>query len=150
MKKILYRFWTICLITLIIGCEKDDYYANIKEDTITSSNKISKPEFGKNLTTTTTTDITFKCRFVNGGDTGSNMRCRVHWRRYASKPSSPPKTSDMSNHETMRKISSTRTSTTFESGHTGMNSGNYIYYYFECSNSKYSSKSNLMCNIVKR
>lgn len=140
----------IGLIPFILGCEKEDYEFSNNAGTESSSNKLSKPEFEKNITTTTTTDVTFRCRFANGGDTGANMRCKVHWRKYTSKPSSSPKTSDMSNHETMRQISSTRTSTTFDCGHTGMKGGDYIYYYFECSNSKFSSKSNLMYHIVKR
>lgn len=150
MKKIINRFLVISLIPFILGCEKDDYYANNGEETIQSPNNLSKPEFAKDLTTTTTTDVTFRCRFANGGDTGANMKCKVYWRKYTSKPSSSPKTSDMSNCETMRQISSTRTSTTFDRGHTGMNGGDYIYYYFECSNSKYYSRSDLMYGIVKR
>lgn len=34
--------------------------------------------------------------------------------------------------------------------HSGLSGGTYIYYYYECRNSKYTTKTDVMWNIVKR
>ena len=34
--------------------------------------------------------------------------------------------------------------------HSGFSGGNYIYYYFECENSKYSTETDVKYCIVKR
>lgn len=150
-----YNVFTIAVIVFAVvvfvsSCEKDEdgHGVYIPEN----SNSLSYPSFDKNLTTTTTTDVSFRCRFGNGGDKNSNMSCIVHWRKYATKPSSEPKTSEMTNHEIMREYSngSMTTKTTFDKSHSGFNGGNYIYYYFECSNSKYTTKSDVFRSIVKR
>ena len=76
------------------SCTKDDDYTPDKEvQTPTSS--ISRPTFEKYLTTTTTDQVSLRCRFNNGGDITDNMSCTVHWKQYGSKPSSTPKESDM-------------------------------------------------------
>ncbi|MBO5182761.1 MAG: hypothetical protein J6B92_12905 [Paraprevotella sp.] len=141
---------------LATSCEKDDNYDADKDsydsgkEVQTPSLNISKPTFEKYLTTTTTSEVSMRCRFNNGGDTWNNMTCTVHWRRYSSKPSTTPKASDMSNHESMRQYASTSISTTFDKTHTGFSGGTYVYYYFECKNSKYTTKTDITFCIVKR
>lgn len=39
---------------------------------------------------------------------------------------------------------------TFDKTHTGFNGGTFVYYYFECRNSKYTTKTNVTYTIVKR
>lgn len=56
----------------------------------------------------------------------------------------------MTNHESMRQYSTTKLTTTFDKTHAGYSGGNYIYYYFECSNSKYTTKTNITFCVVKR
>lgn len=134
---------------LTTSCDDDnDYVSDNVEQTSTS--KISKPTFAKDITTTTTDYVSMKCRFTNGGDTWDNMGCTVHWRSYNSKPSKTPKASDMSKHESMRIYATTKSSTTFDKTHSGFSGGTYVYYYFECSNSKYTTKSNITFCVVKR
>ena len=54
------------LSTIVLtSCEKDDDYL-YEEDTEMSD--IAKPIFDKDITTTTTSDVTFRARFNNGGD----------------------------------------------------------------------------------
>ena len=131
------------------SCTKDDDYTPDNEvQTPTSS--ISRPTFEKYLTTTTTDQVSLRCRFNNGGDITDNMSCTVHWKLYGSKPSSTPKESDMSKHESMRQYAATSKSTTFDKTHAGFSGGTYIYYYFECKNSKYTTKSEVTYCIVKR
>lgn len=137
-----------CAILLMASCGKEDDDV-LYEDTSAIVN-ISEPEFDKYLTTTTTSDVSLRVRFNNGGDTWENMNCTVHWRKYSSKPSSTPKASDMNNHESMRQYATTKTKTTFDKTHTGFSSGNYVYYYFECSNSRYTTKTDVTYCIVKR
>lgn len=150
------KIFKVSLFLLVVGmsflatsCDKDDDY-NPNNDVKTPSSNISQPTFEKNLTTTTTSDVSMRCRFNNGGDTWYNMTCTVHWRKYSSKPSTTPKASDMSNHESMRQYATTSKSTTFDKTHTGLSGGTYIYYYFECKNSKYTTKTNMTYCIVKR
>lgn len=126
--------------------DDDDYY----EAPSTSASSVSTPVFDKDLTTTTLYDVSFRCRFKNGGDTEKNMNCTVHWRKYTSKPSSSPKASEMSKHESMRQYSTTSTKTTFDKTHSDFSGGNYIYYYFECSNSRYTTKTDVTYCVVKR
>ena len=131
------------------SCTKDDDYTPDNEvQTPTSS--ISRPTFEKYLTTTTTDQVSLRCRFNNGGDITDNMSCTVHWKQYGSKTSSTPKESDMSKHESMRQYAATSKSTTFDKTHAGFSGGTYIYYYFECKNSKYTTKSEVTYCIVKR
>lgn len=134
---------------LITSCEEDNDYTPYNKEQ-TSSSKVSKPVFEKNLTTTTTSTFSLRCRFNNGGDTSDNMQCTVHYRKYSTKPSKQPTTSDMYIHESMRQYGSTSKTTTFDKSHAGVSGGTYIYYYFECSNSKYKAKTNVTYCIVKR
>ncbi|MGN1217292.1 MAG: hypothetical protein ACI4TD_04875 [Phocaeicola sp.] len=131
------------------SCEKDEDYTSDKEVQKPTSN-ISKPTFEKNITTTTTDQVSLRCRFNNGGDTWNNMNCTVHWRKYSSKPSTTPKASDMSKHESMRQYASTSKSTTFDKTHAGFSGGTYVYYYFECRNSKYTTTTDVTYCLVKR
>ncbi len=137
------------LSLLSIGCDKDDDGNSNKEVQKPVTN-ISKPTFEKYLTTTTTSDVSLRCRFNNGGDTWNNMSCTVHWRSYASKPTTTPKASNMTKHESMRQYASTSRSTTFDKTHAGFSSGTYVYYYFECKNSKYTTTTNVTFCVVKR
>lgn len=139
------------MLLLITGCEKEEeensYVPSTSQETTTS---LSKPTYKKNLTTTTYDDVSFRCRFDNGGDTYDNMSCTVHWKKYSSKPSTTPKASALTTSESMRTYGSTKSSTTFDKTHTGFSGGTYIYYYFECSNSKYTTKTDVTYCIVKR
>lgn len=146
-----YFLFTFVFSSLLTACSKDD---NDEDDdykpTTSVSTNISAPTFAKNLTTTTTSDLSFRCRFDNGGDKTENMSCTVHWRQYSSKQSSTPKASSLSKHESMRQYGSTSKSTTFDKSHTGFTGGTYIYYYFECKNSKKTTKTDVTFTIIKR
>lgn len=133
-----------------VGCNKEDDGYGSGNVGQTPATKLSNPTLDSNITTTTTSEVSFRCRFKNGGDTWQNMTCTVHWRQYSSKPSSAPKVSEMTKHETMRQYASTSVSTTFDKTHTGFKGGTYVYYYFECSNSKYKATSNVTYCVVKR
>lgn len=116
-----------------------------------SSSNLTQPVHKKEMTTTTTTDVTFKCIFENGGDECTNMRCNVYWASYSKKPSSKPTASELRKCESMREYStSSKRETTFTKSHSGLSGGTYIYYYYECRNSKYTTKTDVMWNIVKR
>ena len=150
------KILNIFLLGLVAGssivftsCDKEDDYSS-SNNVQTPTTKISKPTLARDLTTTTTMDVSIRCRFDNGGDTWNNMSCTVHWRKYSSKPSTTPSASDMTNHESMRQYASTSKSTTFDKSHSGLSGGTYIYYYFECRNSKYTTKTNVTYCIVKR
>lgn len=147
------RFFSLfAIMTFLLGlcaCETVDY-ESLNGSGTSSTTKITQPELERYLTTTTTDMVSLRCRFNNGGDTWDNMNCIVHWRRYASKPSTTPKASDMNQHETMRQYATTSRSTTFDKTHAGFSGGTYVYYYFECSNSKYTTKTDVTFCVVKR
>lgn len=139
----------IGLLVTTTSCDKeDDALFNEQEMPVESS--LSAPELDKYLTTTDYDGVSFRVRFTNGGDTNENMSCRVHWRKYASKQSKTPKTSDMTEHESMRQYGATKTKTTFDKSHAGFSGGTYLYYYFECSNSRHTTKTDVTYCIVKR
>lgn len=138
-----------CFLTASCSSDDDDDYG-YNNSTQTPSSKVSQPSFEKNLTTTTTSDVSMRCRFSNGSDTWNNMSCTVHWCQYSSKPSTTPTTSDMTKHESMRQYGTTTKSTTFDKTHSGFSGGTYIYYYFECKNSKYTTTTTIKYCIVKR
>ena len=144
---ILFVFFALAVLVMT-SCEKDELLENDAIEESVSS--VSKPAFDKYLVTTTLYDVNFGARFVNGGDTWENMKCKVHWRKYSSKPAKAPKKSDMDKHETMRIYATTKTKTTFMKEHSGFSGGNYIDYYFECENSKYSVETDVNYCIVKR
>lgn len=151
---------TLAMAMTAVSCSKDDDGYDPKKDngyeftgggSGSSSTKLTEPVHKKEMTTTTTTDLTFKCIFNNGGDECSNMRCNVYWASYSKKPSSTPTASELRKCESMREYStSSRTETTFTRSHSGLSGGTYIYYYYECSNSKYTTKTGVMWNIIKR
>lgn len=153
MKYISVKLTTLLIIVgafSIISCDKDDDIEDSVLQSKPSKSNLSAPTYDMNLTTTTTSDVSIRCRFKNGGDELGNMRCSVHWRSYSSKPSTTPKVSDMTNEENMRIYASTKTKTTFDKTHSGFGSGRYIYYYFECSNSEYTTKTSVTYCLVKR
>lgn len=144
---ILFVFFALAVLVMT-SCEKDELLENdVIEESVSF---VSKPAFDKYLVTTTLYDVNLGARFVNGGDSWENMKCKVHWRKYSSKPAKAPKKSDMDKHETMRIYATTKTKTTFMKEHSGFSGGNYIYYYFECENSKYSVETDVNYCIVKR
>lgn len=136
------------LATTSCDKEEDTFYTGPETPEISN---LSAPSLDKYLTTTDCDGVSFRVRFTNGGDTNENMSCIVHWRKYASKPSDTPKASDMTEHESMRQYgSSSKTKTTFDKSHAGFTGGTYIYYYFECSNSRHTTKTDVTYCIVKR
>lgn len=143
-------FIGIGMLATTTSCDKEeDTFYDEPEIPVTSN--LSVPELDKYLTTTDYDGVSFRVRFTNGGDTNENMSCKVHWRRYASKPSKTPKASEMTEHETMRKYGSgTKTKTTFDKSHAGFSGGTYLYYYFECSNSRHTTKTDVTYCIIKR
>ena len=143
--------WAVffALVSLVMtSCEKDNLLEeNVIEEHVSF---VSKPTIDKYLVTTTLYDVNLGVRFVYGGDSWENMKCTVHWRKYSSKPTQMPKKSDMNKHESMRIYASTKSKTTFMKEHSGFTGGNYIYYYFECKNSKYITETEVKYCIVKR
>ena len=137
------------LLLMVVACDKAEISKSSEKD-IPSKN-ISAPKLDKYLTTTDYDGVSFRVRFTNGGDTKDNMKCKVHWARYATKPSKTPKASDMTEHETMRQYGSgTSTKTTFDKSHAGFRGGTYLYYYFECSNSCHTTKTEVTFCVIKR
>ncbi|MGM9713180.1 MAG: hypothetical protein ACI3Y5_03555 [Prevotella sp.] len=143
-------FIAVSLLATTASCDKDeDIFSDEPASPATST--LSAPELDKYLTTTDYDGVSFRVRFTNGGDTNENMSCRVHWRKYASGPSNTPKASEMTEHETMRQYGGgTKTKTTFDTSHAGFSGGTYLYYYFECSNSRHTTKTDVTYCIVKR
>lgn len=140
----------IGLLVTTTSCDKDEdsFYDELESP---AASVLSVPKFDKNLTTTDYDGVSFRVRFTNGEDSNGNMSCKVHWRKYASKPSKTPKANEMIEHETMRQYGGgTRTKTTFDKSHAGFSGGTYLYYYFECSNSRYTSTTDVTYCIIKR
>lgn len=142
-------FMLLGAAAILTACDKEDDYTGSSVSQ-TPASKVTKPALKKDLTTTTYMDLSLRCIFKNGGDTWNNMNCKVHWRAYSKKQTVTPKESDLTKHETMRQYSTTSVSTTFDKTHTGFNGGTYVYYYFECSNSKYTTKTDVTYCVVKR
>ncbi len=136
------------LLVLAFGCSEDD--SNDGEIQQSESTQIVAPRLEKILTTTTTDDVSFRARFNSGGDSYENMKCTVHWRKYSERQSETPRPSDMTNHETMRQYGSTSRSVTFDKSHAGFYGGEYLYYYFECSNSKRTVETDVTFCVIKR
>lgn len=148
---LLYGCVGFSLSLIAVSCDKDDDNgSNSNSSVLKPSSNVSKPSLESNLTNTTDAEVMFRCRFDNGGDTQNNMNCTVHWGKYSSRPSTTPKASDLSHHESMRIYANTTKCTTFDKTHTGFSGGTYVYYYFECKNSKYTTKTNVTYCIVKR
>lgn len=146
----------LCFATVLAtSCDKDEDGGGYSGGgnsggTQTPVTKVTAPVFDMYLTTTTLYDVSFRGRFINGGDTWQNMSCKVHWRKYYSKPSVTPKASDMNQHETMRQYANTKTKITFDRTHSSFRGGEYVYYYFECSNSRYTTKTPVTFCVVKK
>lgn len=135
---------------LVTSCGEDDGNTFYDEPDIPASSSVSAPALDKVLTTTDTDGVSFRVRFTNGGDVTENMSCKVHWRKYSSKPSKTPSSRDMDTHESMRQYSETKTKTTFDKSHAGISGGTYLYYYFECSNSRRTTTTDVTYCVVKR
>lgn len=142
-------FMAIGLLATATSCDKDEDTFHDEIEAPTTS-KLSAPKLDKHLTTTDYDGVSFRVRFTNGGDTNENMSCKVHWRKYASKPTKTPNASDMTEHETMRQYAGTKTKMTFDKSHARFSGGTYLYYYYECSNSRHTTKTNVTYCIVKR
>lgn len=156
MRKIFYLLSMLIIVSLssiaLVSCgdsndEDDEYIPPTEQE---EAQNLSKPTLKKILTTTTTTDVSFRCRFDNGGDDSDNMSCTVHWKTFASKQDVTPDPSSLTKSESMRQYGSTSTTTTFDRSHSGFSGGDRIYYYFECKNSKYTTKTDVLYCIVKR
>lgn len=151
VKLILLALMSLFLSVTVASCDKEDHNTFFDEPDMPVSSNVSAPQLDKYLTTTDYDGVSFRVRFTNGGDMTENMSCKVHWRRYASKPSKTPKASDMNKHESMRQYGAgTKTKTTFDKSHAGINGGSYLYYYFECSNSRHTTESEVTYCVVKR
>lgn len=148
--KFKYIALALVLATALVSCNKEEYSSEIDIEIPSNSSKLEKPKEKRNLTTTTHSEVSFRPTFTNGGDISDNMNCIVHWRKYSSKPTKTPKASDMTNHESMRIYSIQKYQTVFDKTHTGFNGGQYVYYYFECSNSKYTTQTDITYCVVKR
>lgn len=148
------RFYIVMFMAIGLlattSCDKEENTFYEEPETPVISN-LSPPSLDKYLTTTDYDGVSFRVRFTNGGDTNENMSCIVHWCKYSSKPSKTPKATDMTKHESMRQYGSgTKTKTTFDKSHAGFSGGTYIYYYFECSNSRHTTKTDVTYCVVKR
>lgn len=160
--KVIIGIMLVGLSLTVASCDKDDDDSPKKGNTGTvsggtstggssSTNKISQPTLKKILTTTTTSNVSFRCTYDMGGDKKSNMSCTVYWTQYSKKPTATPSLSDLKKAESMREYaSSSNTSITFDRTHAGFSGGTYVYYAFECRNSKYTSKTGVLYTIVKR
>ncbi len=108
LKKLLY----LSFIVLLYGCEKDDHeieYIGGNTSGTNSSTSIKAPTFDRDITTTDLDGFSIRLRFTNGGDVSENMKCKVHWAAYSSKPSKTPNKSDLNRSESMRMYTETGT-----------------------------------------
>lgn len=140
------------------SCDTDEPY-NISSSTTTDKQKVTKPTFDKYLSTSDKASFSIRVRFKTGGDRESNLSATVHWKSYASKPSSTPKKSDLNKVESMRQYGAATYHNTgskkgmtesivFDKSHAGY-SGSYIYYYVECHNSVGHDESSVTYMITK-
>lgn len=148
------RFKTLLSIVLIsalsfTSCSKDDD-DNVEGGSNPSSLNVSKPKFEKDLTSTNVGTCAFKCRFTNGGDKINNMKCKVHYEMYSSKPKRTPRVSDLTRNKSIGSLGSESTSsTTTFYGPIISKKGYTIYYMFECSNSGHTVESPIYSITVK-
>lgn len=116
-----------------------------------TTQRITKPSFDKDLSTSDLASFSIRVRFKTGGDKESNLSATVHWNSYRSKPSKTPSKKDLTKTESMRQYGSATYHNTgskkgmtesivFDKSHAGYG-GSYIYYYVECTNSKGSASS---------
>ncbi|MGM9841463.1 MAG: hypothetical protein ACI31D_04600, partial [Candidatus Limisoma sp.] len=123
-------FFQLCMAIVLLAtttsCDKESSY--YEEPDMPAKPTLSAPKLDKYLTTSDYSTVSLRARFTNGGDVSENMTCKVHWRKYSTKPSKTPKASDMTEHETMRQYGGgTSTKTTFDKSHAGISGGTYIY-----------------------
>lgn len=150
-KSLFVALTALAMSVAFTSCDKEEDDTFLSEPETPAVTNLSAPKLDKYLTTTDYDGVSFRVRFTNGGDINENMSCKVHWRRYPSKQSKTPKASDMTEHETMRQYGGgTKTKTTFDKSHAGFSGGTYLYYYFECSNSRHTTKSDVTFCVVKR
>ncbi len=149
LSKLTYSF-LITLSFILYACDKDDDNSINNEPESPDVSGLTLPEYKKNMTTTDYDGVSFKVRFTNGGDVYDNMSCVVHWATYSEKQSTTPSKSDMRYLESMDPYPIARSSTVFDKAHAGISGGTYIYYYFECENSKGPTASNVTYTITKR
>ena len=150
IKRLFFALSAVFCLFSVTSCGDDDPISH--EPDMPSANKqLTAPHLDKDLTTTDLDGVSFRVRFTNGGDTNDNMSCTVHWARYSGKQSRTPSHSDMTRHESMRQYGGgTKTKTTFDKSHAGISGGTYLYYYFECSNSRQTTRTPVTYTIVKR
>lgn len=148
---------------IFIGCEKDEEPEPYtpKKETVSNTQKITKPSFDKDLTTVDLDGFSIRVRFKTGGDKMDNLSAKVHWKAYSTKPSSKPSEKELTKVESMRIYGSATYHNTgskkgmtesivFDKSHAGYGGGTYIYYYVECKNSVGSAASTVTYTIVKR
>jgi len=144
------------LCIFINSCDVDepsnnsDENASHKSDLSLPESDLSLPEFRSDLSHGDFDGVYFRCRFGNGGDSNDNMSCVVHWIRYTEEPASTPQKHDMDYHEEMRNFKSDRFSIVFEKAHAGKSVRGWLYYYFECTNSKGSTESEIYTRYVRQ
>ncbi len=155
---------TLCVLVIasccISSCNPDDepISSNIGN---TNTPKVVAPSFDKFLSTTDTDGFSIRVRFKTGGDKESNIKAKVYWKNYSTKPLSKPSKNDLTNIESMRQYGSATYHNTgsmkgmtesivFDKSHAGYGGGTYIYYYVECKNSVGSATSSISYTIVKR
>lgn len=152
INKFLSLIWLFFAATLLASCGEDEPYVPDRNNDYVSSTteKIVKPTFKKDLSAGINDGVKFYCRFDNGNDDSDNMSCIVHWIAYYNKPSSTPTKSDMYYHDNMRLYQQSSSSTVFEKEHAGRKTWGYVYYYFECSNSKGSTETDISHVYVRK
>lgn len=159
MNKILTSILSLILCFVVASCGEDEPDSSSTKTDTTSSQRISKPSYDKDLSTSDLASFSIRVRFKTGGDKESNLNATVHWKAYSSKPSKKPSKSDLTKVESMRQYGSATyhktgskksmtESIVFDKSHAGYG-GSYIYYYVECENSKGSASSSVTYLIAK-
>lgn len=156
---------TLCVLVIasccISSCNPDDDPISSRIENTSTTTKVTNPYFDKFLSTTDTDGFSIRVRFKTGGDKESNIKAKVYWKNYSSKPLSKPSKTDLTNVESMRQYGSATYHNTgpkkgmtesivFDKSHAGYKGGTYIYYYVECKNSVGSATSSVDYIIVKR
>lgn len=158
MKKLFFLI-SLILCLSITSCGDDEPESPSSTTGTTSTQKITKPSFDKDLSTSDLASFSIRVRFKTGGDKESNLSATVHWKAYSSNSSKKPSKSDLTKVESMRQYGSATYHNTgskkgmtesivFEKSHVGYG-GSYIYYYVECENSKGSASSSVTYLIAK-
>lgn len=158
MKKLLFSLLSLMLCMAFTSCDKDDDSDSPSSST-TSSQKITKPTFDKDLSTADLASFSMKVRFKTGGDEVSNLDAVVHWKSYMTKPSKTPSKSELTKTEYMRQYGGATYHNTgpkkgmtesivFDKSHADGHKL-YIYFYVECTNSKGSATSPVL-SLYKR